>query len=440
MAVQLRYRWFYKAASPAQSRPQHSIPNDESPLGPTASSSGEIQNIGISSESSASFTCGLVLQVCISRQPEHRRGIAVAASSRRKKRIPAPLHPDELVLRGNEATEMPKGLLEEGARSSLIFSSPRGKRLSAEEVLSGAELTKNGLRIAAGIIEGIPAKATRDNKIPDVDSDAKPAMPEWAGQTYHPRIAVAQARQTLRRLDGKRSVRANKVVGNDDRTLYYPSGYPWHCIGRVYVSNNAASSGWSWTGSAALISDNAILTAGHVVPWGASSWKAKFVPAHYDGTSIYGSGFERWITSAHGYNSSGSVTGYDAAVMRLASPLSLGYFGSRVYSSSWNNEPYWRHCGYAGAVSGTRPNYQPGISVHDTDSDSPGLEVEHNGDVTPGDSGGPLFAWWDDGPYIVGTHSGEETEYHFPFNFPRVNVDAGGNAMNNLVSWARANW
>ena len=183
-----------------------------------------------------------------------------------------------------------------------------------------------------------------------------------------------------------------------------------------------------------------ILTAGHVVPWGASSWKAKFVPGHYDGTSVYGSGFERWVTNAYGYNSSGSVTGYDAAVMRLQSPLSLGYFGSRVYSSSWDDEPYWTHCGYAAAVSGTRPNWQNGIVVHDTDSDAPGLEVEHYGDVTGGDSGGPLFAWWSDGPYVVGTHSGDETEYHFPFSFPRVNVDAGGNAMNNLVTWARANW
>jgi V8-like Glu-specific endopeptidase len=351
-----------------------------------------------------------------------------------------PLHPDEIARRENVCIEPPEDFLATGKHKSLVFSDKKGRQIDAARVLKRAKATKTGLRLEAGVIEGLVASAYRSDDIPDVVGEAPPAAPDWGGRMYHPRLAAARSPRRLRRFDGSKTVTPNRVVGSDDRTVYYPSGYPWHCIGRVYVSDDASAGGWSWTGSAALISNNAILTAGHVVPWGASSWRAKFVPAHYDGTSIYGVGFERWITNAHGYNSSGSVTGYDAAVMRLASPLELGYFGSKVYSGSWNDEPYWRHCGYAGMVSGTRPNYQAGISVHDTDSDSPGLEVEHNGDVTPGDSGGPLFAWWEEGPYIVGTHSGEETEYHFPFSFPRVNVDAGGNALNNLVSWARANW
>lgn len=44
------------------------------------------------------------------------------------------------------------------------------------------------------------------------------------------------------------------------------------------------------------------------------------------------------------------------------------------------------------------------------------------------------------GPHIVGTHSGDESEYRFPFGSERVNVDAGGDALNNLVTWARSNW
>lgn len=351
-----------------------------------------------------------------------------------------PIDPDEIVRLDNEPGSMPDELLAEGRARTLVFSSRDGERLDAERVMRAATTTDAGLRLDPDLIEGLIATDKRTDTVPEASQPAKPEMPRWAGRTYHPRLSLAARRPVLRRQDRSRKVSGNRVVGGDDRVIYYPSGYPWHCIGRVYVSNDASSGGWSWTGSAALISDNAILTAGHVVPWGAASWRAKFVPAHYDGTSIYGVGFERWVTSAYGYNSAGEVAGYDAAVMRLSSPLSLGYFGSRTYSDSWNDEPYWTHCGYAGAVSGTRPNWQGGIVVDDTDSDSPGLEVEHNGDVTPGDSGGPMFAWWSEGPYIVGTHSGEETEYHFPFNFPRVNVDAGGGAMNNLVTWARANW
>jgi V8-like Glu-specific endopeptidase len=258
---------------------------------------------------------------------------------------------------------------------------------------------------------------------------------------YHPQLSVADRFALLRRAGGSR-VRPNVVMGSDNRQVYYPLGYPWHCIGRIYVWNDASATFPAWTGSGALVGRNVVLTAAHVVPWSASSWKMKFVPAHYDGTSIYGSGFETWVSSARGYENSSGVVGWDMATLRLTQDLgdSFGYFGTKHYTSDWNDEPYWTHCGYAGAISGTRPNWQGGISVDDTDSDAPGLEVEHDGDVTSGDSGGPLFAWWDQGPYIVGTHSGQELEYHFPFSVPWVNVDAGGAALNSLVRWARDNW
>ncbi len=353
----------------------------------------------------------------------------------------SPIHPDEVARRENEHAPIPDDFLDEGRSWNLTFSSLEGDRLDASQVLETAARTESGLRLRPGIVEGVVAQGERDSDIPEARGLAEAKAPDWGGGVaYHPRVAAPARQRELTRLSGDRRVRPNVVVGGDNRVVYHPSGYPWHCIGRVYVWNDASAAGWAWWGSGALISNRAILTAGHVVPWGAASWKAKFVPANYDGTSIYGTGFERWVTNAYGYDSSGSVTGYDAAVMRLQSPLSLGYFGSRGYSNSWNGSPYWTHCGYAAAVSGNRPNWQNGIVVHDTDSDSPGMEVEHDGDVTGGDSGGPLFAWWNDGPYIVGTHSGDETEWHFPFSFPRVNVDAGGNAMNNLVSWARANW
>ena len=58
-----------------------------------------------------------------------------------------------------------------------------------------------------------------------------------------------------------------------------------------------------------------------------------------------------------------------------------------------------------------------GISFHDTDGDGECEELEtNNGDSSPGDWGGPFFAWWPDGwPYIVGEVSGQE-QYQFPFS------------------------
>jgi hypothetical protein len=70
------------------------------------------------------------------------------------------------------------------------------------------------------------------------------------------------------------------------------------------------------------------------------------------------------------------------------------------------------------------------------------MELEtNNGDASPGDSGGPFFAFWDDGfPYIVGVVSGQEQEYQFPFSEEYNNVAAAGAAMVAFVAWARANW
>jgi hypothetical protein len=54
-----------------------------------------------------------------------------------------------------------------------------------------------------------------------------------------------------------------------------------------------------------------------------------------------------------------------------------------------------------------------------------------------------VFGTWSDGPCIVGVHSGGEEE--FEVNWPRIftvlnNVAAGGPALNDLVTWGRANW
>lgn len=64
------------------------------------------------------------------------------------------------------------------------------------------------------------------------------------------------------------------------------------------------------------------------------------------------------------------------------------------------------------------------------------MELEtDNGDVSAGDSGGPMFGWWSDGPYVVGTLSGEEIE-----DSEENNIAAGGNALVDLIRWATTNW
>ena len=78
----------------------------------------------------------------------------------------------------------------------------------------------------------------------------------------------------------------------------------------------------------------------------------------------------------------------------------------------------------------------------DTDSDSNGgEELEANtADVTPGDSGGPLFGWWGGDPRIVGVVNGEEEYSFLGITFDQDNIMAAGGGFTSLCVWGRNNW
>jgi V8-like Glu-specific endopeptidase len=267
--------------------------------------------------------------------------------------------------------------------------------------------------------------------------------PEWMPASYYPRPLPDLGRAPGMRSIRGRSTRPLYVFGADDRLAYMDSTWPWGLVGKVYTSSG-------WTGSAALIGPRLIATAGHVVPWGGGSWWMRFVPAHYNGVSLHGAGVESYVSDARGFDTNGSVTGYDWAVCRLYEPLGnwLGYFGYNGYSSSWEDDPYWTVLGYPGAVaSGQRPSYQSSVSSFDTDGDSNGgLEIETKADMTPGNSGGPMFGWWNGDPRLVGVVSGQEEDWSpgfWPWDWgdtERGNVVAGGSGFTNLMAWGRTNW
>lgn len=267
--------------------------------------------------------------------------------------------------------------------------------------------------------------------------------PGWIDASYYPRQLPGLGRPASSRRINGRPVRPLYVFGSDDRLTYLDSSWPWGLVGKVFTSGG-------WVGSGALIGPRLVATAGHVVPWGSGPWWMRFVPAYYDGNSLHGAGVESYVSDARGYDTGGDVTGYDWAVLRLYQPLGswLGYFGYNGYSSSWEGTPYWTVLGYPGAVaSGQRPSYQNGVSTFDDDSDSNGgRELETKADMTPGNSGGPMFGWWSGDPRLVGVVSGEEEDWSpgfWPWDWADVergNVVAGGSGFTNLMAWGRTNW
>jgi V8-like Glu-specific endopeptidase len=267
--------------------------------------------------------------------------------------------------------------------------------------------------------------------------DSEPFLPKWSGVAFAPRTGATSSGQLLRRRSGAK-VKPEYVFPPDGRQVYYPNSYPWRIVGRIFVWDNASSPNWAWSGSASLVSRNAILTASHVVPWNSgSNWKALFVPAYYDGASLYGANAASWITSARGYKDHDQ--GDDMAVMKLAQPLGdwLGYFGYKTYNDDWEDGDYWTIAGYPGDVANAqRPSAFYWFPITDDDNDGAGVELEYKADTNHGNSGGPVFGWWNDKPYVIGTHSGGEDN----FGEPKQNVAAGGSALSSLIAWARSNW
>lgn len=267
--------------------------------------------------------------------------------------------------------------------------------------------------------------------------------PDWMPAIHYPRTLPGLGQpEALRRFNGG-STRPLYVFGPDNRAAYLNSSWPWGLVGKVFTSDGKV-------GSAALIGPRIIATAGHVVPWGGGSWWMKFVPAYYNGSSLHGAGVESYVSNARGFDVGGSVTGYDWAVCRLYQPLGnwLGYFGYNGYSSSWQHQPYWTVLGYPTMVaSGQRPSWQGSVSSFDTDSDSNGgLEIETKADMTPGNSGGPMFGWWNGDPRLIGVVSGQEEDWtpgFWPWEWgdtEKGNVVAGGSGFTNLMAWGRSNW
>lgn len=238
----------------------------------------------------------------------------------------------------------------------------------------------------------------------------------------------------MRRLNG-RPIEPLVVFGSDNRLVFRDASWPWGLVGRVFNSRGSSGTG-------VLVGPRIVATAGHMVPWDDASWWMRFVPAYYDGQSLHGAGVESYVSDTRGFNTSGSVTGYDWAILRLYQPLGswLGYYGYNGYSESWNNQPYWTIVGYPGAVdSALKPSYQNGITIFDVDSDSNGgSELESQTvDLTPGNSGGPMWAWWGSDPRVVGVVGGSETDWIFPFGSELGNVMAGGAGFPNLIARGR---
>lgn len=259
--------------------------------------------------------------------------------------------------------------------------------------------------------------------------------PAWMDLSHAPRLLPPHQLAPMRRING-RMTRPLWVFGAYDPQLFRDSSYPWGTVG--LIENNEG-----YTGSGTLVGGNMVVTAAHMIPWssGSNGWM-KFTPADYLGLgSLFGANVYSYALEARAFNNGMNVSGYDWAILRLDQRLGdmVGYMGYTGYADNWEGLNFWTVVGYPGGVG---PFWQGGIDINDDDEDSNGgQELESvTADILPGNSGGPIFAWWDNNPRVAGVVSGEETEYVFPAGSHQDNVFAGGPGFTDLIAWGRSNW
>lgn len=224
------------------------------------------------------------------------------------------------------------------------------------------------------------------------------------------------------------------VFGPEDRYTFYDTSFPFSTTGKIESPVGGC------TGT--MVGSRHVLTASHCIQWNpdnTTGW-VRFRPMAYDSTFPFG---EAWGTQTHSYRKipgpgiTVNEIAFDFVIVVLDRHIgnSTGFMGSKTYTPAWNNSGLWANVGYPAMIgSGKRPTFQNGCSITSTVdqcwSSWCSLQLLSHCDITPGNSGGPLWGTWTEGPSVVAVASAED---------PSNNHFAGGSLLPTIVQYARDN-
>lgn len=228
---------------------------------------------------------------------------------------------------------------------------------------------------------------------------------------------------------------ATTIFAPDQRYTFNDTAFPWCTVGKVETPGGSASG--------AMVGPRHLLTCSHAIQWnadGTAGW-VKFTPSYFDGSAPFG---VAWGTMVYWeglkvfgptINRNEGQHDYVCVVLNTRMGDLTGWMGSRGWSDDWDGEPYWAHIGYPGDLAGgQRPSFQGGISLDGSFWDREvHTRIFHRGDVWPGQSGGPFFAWWagESWPRVVADQSGQDSD---------ENSASGGAHMVDCIIRARSDF
>ncbi|MGW5342376.1 trypsin-like serine peptidase [Streptomyces sp. NPDC004050] len=279
----------------------------------------------------------------------------------------------------------------------------------------------------------------------EVSHDLDGHLPEGVPVRAVPRpVPPEQVRPPLWRrpagVEGDDRGEATGVFRPDDRFEFSDTSFPWRTCGRVQTP-----AGWA---SGVMVGPRHVLTASHAVPWlasGGADWMT-FTPAQFDTSTPFGTANSTrvysWLRAygADGLDSTEAAFDYVVCVLDRRLGDTVGWMGSRTYSTDWDAKPLWGHVGYPfGIGSGVRPVYHPrGVmdrTVAESTAGRDSYRIVHRNDAVGGQSGGPFFGWWDGDPWprVVAGQSAEN--WGGPGG---PNAAGGGSALPVLIDYARS--
>jgi len=277
-----------------------------------------------------------------------------------------------------------------------------------------------------------------------IDRAGAGVIPESANLRFVPELAKPTGLAVPD--DDKDRDRGGTIFGDDDRYLFHDHSFPWRTTGQIRTAAGRCSG--------TTIGPRLVLTASHCVNWtgdGGAGW-ISFSPSYYDGHRPWG---ELFATQVIFWNQApGSLTdqetAFDYVVLVMEDRIGdvIGYPGYRTYSNSWNGGSYWQYVGYPGELqSGERPAFQDDCVISSAGAQSLGGRnasvLGHFNEFTPGQSGGSVWGWWGSEPWprVVGVGSTiGSTAVQRPAGTSSDNEYGGGDALSELIGWARANF
>jgi hypothetical protein len=318
-----------------------------------------------------------------------------------------------------------------------LTETPVNKYWSRVSLSGGGSPPLTGLPGAAQVFERKPSKTPPVRRLA-----TEPQRPAWLDLEFMPRLLpFKQARAAALEIGRAyvEPVTMYRMSGTRDEALRFV--YPWCTIGQVLVGHNLGTQLWS--GSGVLVGRNLLLTASHIAPWnrGPGQWWMRFVPGRRITDEPHGSSFVESFFGTYSDPNDFEASGKDYVICKLYTPLgaALGWMGSRSFGSE--SDYYNRRfisVGYPGYF-GDKPAVDFDIDIDDIDSDSPGLELETTFWGAPqgdGWSGGPLWMWENEKPYVVGVLSGNEKDELDPRRY----VWGAGGLLVDRVKHGINNW